>query len=402
MGLRVGLLTREYPPEVYGGAGVHVEHLARALAYHVEVAVHCAGAPRADPLVVGTHNPWEALTGDAPHRGALGWLSVGLSMCGAIEHVDVVHSHTWYANLGGHLAKLTYDVPHVATSHSLEPLRPWKREQLGGGYALSTFAERTALEHADAIVAVSEGMRDDVLAAYPSVDPQRIEVIHNGVDADVYRPRQDPVTLQRRGVDPDAPTVVFVGRITRQKGVPLLLEAARRLPDGTQLVLCAGQPDTPDIGREVVDQVATLRDEGRVHVVWIDQMVSRDEIVPLLTAADVFACPSVYEPFGLVNLEAMGCATPVVASAVGGIPEVVADGETGFLVPLEPGDDPYGTPADPATFARAFADRLSELLSDRDRAAAMGAAGRRRVVAHFSWDAVAQRTADLYRRLVGR
>lgn len=400
MGLRVGLLTREYPPEVYGGAGVHVEHLSRALAHHVEIAVHCAGAPRADPLVADTHNPWDALTGDAPHRGALGWLSVGLSMCAGIEHVDVVHSHTWYANLGGHLAKLTYDIPHVATSHSLEPLRPWKREQLGGGYALSTFAERTALEHADAIVAVSQGMRDDVLAAYPSVDPGRIEVIHNGVDAEVYRPRQDPVTLQRHGVDPDAPTVVFVGRITRQKGVPLLLEAARYLPDGTQLVLCAGQPDTPAIGREVVDQVATLREEGRVDVVWIDHMVARDEIVPLVSAADVFACPSVYEPFGLVNLEAMSCATPVVASAVGGIPEVVADGETGLLVPFEPGDDPYGLPAEPDVFARAFAERLRELLTDRTRAASMGSAGRQRVLDHFSWHAVAERTAALYRRLV--
>lgn len=400
MGLRVGLLTREYPPEVYGGAGVHVEHLARALAHHVEVAVHCAGTPRADPLVAGTHNPWDALTGEAPHRGALGWLSVGLSMCAGIEHVDVVHSHTWYANLGGHLAKLTYDIPHVATSHSLEPLRPWKREQLGGGYALSSFAERTALEHADAIVAVSQGMRDDVLAAYPSVDPGRIEVIHNGVDAEVYRPRRDPVTLQRHGVDPDAPTVVFVGRLTRQKGVPLLLEAARYLPEGTQLVLCAGQPDTPAIGREVVDQVAALRHDGRVDVVWIDQMVARDEIVPLVSAADVFACPSVYEPFGLVNLEAMSCGTPVVASAVGGIPEVVADGETGLLVPFEPGDDPYGLPAEPDAFARAFAERLRELLTDRTRAAAMGSAGRQRVVDHFSWHAVAERTAALYRRLV--
>lgn len=400
MSVRVGLLTREYPPEVYGGAGVHVEHLARALAAHVEVAVHCAGAPRADPLVAGTHNPWEALAGDAPHRGALGWLSLGLSMCADVDDVDVVHSHTWYANLGGHLAKLTYDIPHVVTTHSLEPLRPWKREQLGGGYQLSAFAERTALEHADAIVAVSHGMRDDVLAAYPAVEPERVEVIHNGVDTDAYRPRPERATLQRHGVDPDAPTVAFVGRLTRQKGVPLLLEAARGLPAGTQLVVCAGLADTPEVSREVTEQIAALRAEGRVAVVWIDRLLSRDEIVPLVSAADVFACPSVYEPFGLVNLEAMSCATPVVASAVGGIPEVVADGETGLLVPFERGDDLYGMPADPDGFARAFAARLGELLADPDRAAAMGAAGRQRVLTHFSWQAIADRTASLYRRLV--
>lgn len=400
MTLRVGLLTREYPPEVYGGAGVHVEHLARALSAHVEVAVHCAGAPRADSLVTATHMPWEALAGEAPHRDALGWLSLGLSMCAGADDVDVVHSHTWYANLGGHLAKLTYDVPHVVTTHSLEPLRPWKREQLGGGYELSAFAERTALEHADAIVAVSHGMRDDVLAAYPSVDPDRVEVIHNGVDADVYRPRPEPATLQRHGVDPDLPTVAFVGRLTRQKGVPLLLEAARHLPAGTQLVLGAGQADTPEINREVTDQIATLRAEGRVTVVWIDQTLTRDEIVPVMSAADVFACPSVYEPFGLVNLEAMSCATPVVASAVGGIPEVVADGETGLLVPFESGDDPYGMPAEPEAFARAFAERLRELLADPDRTAAMGAAGRQRVIDHFSWPTIAEQTASLYSGLV--
>lgn len=398
--MKVGLLTREYPPEVYGGAGVHVEHLARALAYEVEVAVHCAGGPRNDRLVASTSNPWEALSGESSHRGALGWFSVSLAQAAAAEASDIVHSHTWYANLGGHLAKLTYDIPHVVTSHSLEPLRPWKAEQLGGGYALSSFAERTAIEGADAVIAVSSGMRDDVLACYPGVDPDRIEVIHNGIDAEAYRPIDDPTVLARHDIHPDLPTVTFVGRITRQKGVPHLLDAARHLPAGTQLILCAGQPDTPEIGREVVERVERLRADGHVRVVWIDHMLPRTEIVALLSAADVFACPSVYEPFGLVNVEAMATGTAVVASAVGGIPEIIVEGETGHLVPFEAGDDAYGTPRDPEAFARDLAAGLSPLLTDRDRAAAMGAAGRERVVEHFAWEAIAARTAELYRRLL--
>jgi alpha-maltose-1-phosphate synthase len=398
---RVGLLTKEYPPEVYGGAGVHVAELAAALADLVDLEVHCFGAERDDPLVAANYREWDALVGDAPYLAALRTVSADLAMVAGVEHVDLVHSHTWYANLAGHLAKLVHGVPHVLTTHSLEPLRPWKREQLGGGYALSSFCERTAIEGADAVIAVSQGMRDDVLASYPTVDPAKVLVIHNGVDPDGWRRVEDRSVLAEHGIAEDRPTAVFVGRITRQKGVVHLLDAAAHLPAGTQLVLCAGAPDTPAIAEEFRGRVAELADAA-VDVVWVERMLPRDELLQVLSAADVFVCPSIYEPFGIVNLEAMACGLPVVASAVGGIPEVVVDGETGWLVPFEPGGDDLGSPADPDRFARHLAARTVELLEDADTAAAMGRRGRQRVEERFSWRAIGRETAALYGRLLNR
>ena len=393
----VGLLTREYPPEVYGGAGVHVEYLGRELARREQLTVHCWGAERDDASVVA-HRPWEALADSEPHLAALQAMSIDLSMAAAVQGVELVHSHTWYANLAGHLAKLTYDIPHVATVHSLEPLRPWKAEQLGGGYALSSFCERVALEGADAVIAVSEGMRDDILASYPAIDPSRVRVIYNGIDAEEYR--RDPGTdvLERHGVDPSRPTVVFVGRITRQKGVPYLLEAAHELEDGAQLVLCAGAPDTPEIGAEVEALVQRLRNE-RGNVIWIDQMLPKPDVIQLLSHANVFACPSIYEPLGIVNLEAMACEAAVVATATGGIVEVVQDGVTGLLVPFEQAPGAI-EPRDPAAFSHAIAERVNSLLTDPERAAAMGRAGRERAVEAFDWASIAAQTSELYRSLM--
>jgi starch synthase len=393
--MRVGILTREFPPEVYGGAGIHVQYLARELAGHVDVAVHCFGRPRTSPLVARAYQPWAALESGRPEDAALSALSVDLAMAGALDGVDVVHSHTWYANLGGHLAKLLWGVPHVCTTHSLEPLRPWKAEQLGGGYALSRFAERTALEAADAVIAVSEGMRGDLQRVYPKVDPTRIHVIHNGIDPEEYRPLQDAEALAGLGVDADRPLVLFVGRVTRQKGLPHLLRAASQIDRGVQLVLAAAAPDTAEIAAEV----GALLDEARAagaEAIWIDRILAHRELVAMMSRAAVFVCPSVYEPFGLVNLEAMACQTAVVASAVGGIPEVVADAETGFLVPC----DPEAVAAEPRAardFEAGIAERINALVRDPDLARRFGEAGRRRVLAEFTWKGVAARTADLYR-----
>jgi starch synthase len=395
----VALAAREYPPEVYGGAGVHLEYLARALTEHVDVAVHCFGAERDDELVASTHRPWSALEGDAPHLSALRTLSVDLALVAAVDGADLVHSHTWYANLAGHLAGLTYDIPHVMTAHSLEPLRPWKAEQLGGGYALSSFCERTAALSADAIIAVSSQMRSDVLTAYPEVDPARVEVIRNGIDVDTYAPDHGTEVCERIGIDPSRPSVVFVGRITRQKGITHLLDAARHLEGGAQMVLLAGAPDTPAIGAEFRTRVAELADEG-IELIWVEDMLPRPDVVQVLSHATVFVCPSIYEPFGLVNVEAMACEAAVVASAVGGIPEVVVDGVTGVLVPFEAGGDAFGSPASPAAYARDLATAIDRLIGDPDTAKAMGRAGRRRAVEEFSWSSVAQRTAALYRRLL--
>jgi len=393
--MRVDLLTREYPPEVYGGAGVHVEYLARELRRLVDVRVHCMGAPRDERGVTAYDAPAELAGANA----ALRTIGTDLPMAAACEGSDLVHSHTWYANLAGHVASLLHGVPHVMSAHSLEPLRPWKAEQLGGGYALSSWVERTSVESADAVVAVSAGMRDDVLRCYPGVDPARVQVVHNGIDTEEYQPDQGTDVLERYGVDPDRPSVLFVGRITRQKGLPHLLRAALSLDPGVQVVLCAGSPDTEEILAEVSVLVDALR-QDRDGVVWIEEMVPKPDVVQLLTHATVFACPSVYEPMGIVNLEAMACETPVVATATGGIPEVVADGETGLLVPIEQVTDGSGTPLDPARFEADLSARLTEVLADPDRASAMGAAGRRRAVESFSWAAIATRTLDLYRTLL--
>lgn len=398
--LRVALCTREYPPEVYGGAGVHVEHLARALRDHVDLAVHAFGAPRDDDLVAATYRPWDALKGDGPHRAALETFSIDLAMAAALDRADIVHTHTWYANLAGHLAKLTYGTRHVMTSHSLEPLRPWKAEQLGGGYNLALWAERTSAESADAIIAVSSGMRDDILRSYPAVSPDRVRVIHNGVDTDAYRPDPGTDALESLGIDPALPTTVFVGRITRQKGLPHLLDAAEHLAGGSQLVLCAGAPDTGEIGREVAEHVRRIQERGRLRILWFPEMLPRPQVVQILSHATVFVCPSIYEPFGLVNVEAMACATPVVASAVGGIPEIVVEGETGYLVGFTHGEDPFGSPADPHRFARDLADRINTLLADPATARRMGLAGRARVEEHFAWPAIAGQTLELYRSLL--
>jgi starch synthase len=393
--MRVGVLTREYPPEVYGGAGVHVEYLTRELARHIEVAVHCFGEPRSSPLVAATYRPWDALHwGDRPEDTALGVMSVDLAMARALDGVDLVHSHTWYANLAGHLAKLLWDVPHVCTTHSLEPLRPWKAEQLGGGYALSLFCERTALLAADAVIAVSEAMRRDLLGCYPSVDPARVRVIHNGIDARTYRPDPDDTALLRHGIDPARPLVVFVGRVTRQKGLAHLLRAAAEIDRRAQLVLMAGSPDTAEIATEIHALLETARAAG-ASVVWVEEMVARPALIQVLSHATVFVCPSVYEPFGLVNLEAMACEAAVVASRVGGIPEIVVDGETGYLVPCDP--EAVGADSSAArSFESALAARINQLVADPALAARLGAAGRQRVLEEFTWERVAEQTIAVY------
>ena len=349
--MRVALLTREYPPEIYGGAGVHVDHLSRELARLVDLQIHCFGRPRGGG--VQAYQPWSAFEAGGPEAAALAAMSVDLLMAQGVGGADLVHSHTWYTNLGGHLAKLLYAIPHVITSHSLEPLRPWKAEQLGGGYALSLFCERTALEAADAVIAVSGAMRDDVLHAYPAVEPERVTVIHNGIDPDKYKPDLGTEALERLGVDPARPIVMFLGRVTRQKGVDHLLDAAVWIDPAAQMLFCAGAADTPALGEEMRSRAADLG-ASRGGIVWVEEMLPRRDVVQLLSHASVFVCPSTYEPFGLINLEAMACEAAVVATATGGIPEVVVDGETGWLVPLavNPGGRPVDRMASPGTWPR--------------------------------------------------
>ncbi|WP_285509237.1 glycogen synthase [Actinokineospora sp. NBRC 105648] len=380
--MRIGLLTREYPPEVYGGAGVHVGFLVPRLRELVDVDVHCFGGPRADATA---HNPAAGLE---HANAALRTLSADLTMAAATDNVDLVHSHTWYANLAGHLSGVLHGVPHVITAHSLEPRRPWKAEQLGGGYRLSSWVERTSYLAADAIIAVSEGMRRDVLDCYPELDPARVHVVRNGIDAAAYHPVSEVDALRAHGVDPDRPAVVFVGRITRQKGVGHLVAAAHHIDPAAQVVLCAGAPDTPEIAEETRAAVAELA-AAREGVFWIQQMLQPAEVRQFLSHATVFVCPSVYEPLGIVNLEAMACGTAVVASDVGGIPEVVAHGETGLLVHYDE--------ADTSPFRVGLADSINELLADPARAAAMGAAGRARAEREFSWASVAEQTVAVYR-----
>ena len=402
--MRVDLLTKEYPPFIYGGAGVHVNELAKVLRPLADVRVHAFGGPR-EP---GTEGADDGVTGYPEiaeldgANAALRTFGVDLEMAQGTEGTDLVHSHTWYANLAGHLAGLLHGVPHVISAHSLEPLRPWKAEQLGGGYALSSWAEKTAYEAASGIIAVSNGMREDILRCYPAVDPERVKVVHNGIDLEAWKhpqgqeaDAQAAATLKRLGIDPDRPTIVFVGRITRQKGLPHLLRACEQLPADVQVILCAGAPDTPEIKAEVEGLVARLR-EKRTGVVWIEEMLPRPELIAVLAASDVFVCPSVYEPLGIVNLEAMAVGLPVVGSATGGIPDVIVDGETGLLVPIEQVQDGTGTPIDPARFEADLAERLTTLVTDAEAAKAMGQAARRRVEEHFAWQAIAQRTMDVY------
>jgi starch synthase len=383
--MRVAILTREYPPDVYGGAGVHVDFLARELRRLVDVDVQCMGEPREGATAHSEDDP--RLAGA---NAALKVLSTDLTMTAAVGEADVVHSHTWYAAMAGHWAKLLYDVPHVVTAHSLEPQRPWKAEQLGGGYRLSSWAERTAMEGADAVVAVSAGMREDVLAAYPAVPPERVHVIHNGIDADFYRPDPGTDVLERIGVDLTRPYVCFVGRITRQKGVPHLLRAGLHLDPSVQLVLLAGAADTPELKAETDALMAELQ-ATRHGVFVVSEMLPREQVRQVLSHALAFCCPSVYEPLGIVNLEAMACETAVVASRVGGIPEVVAEGDTGLLVDY--------TPDDATGFEERFAAAVNRLAADPAQAHRMGLAGRRRAVEEFGWDAVAERTVELYRSL---
>ncbi|AVZ39726.1 MULTISPECIES: glycogen synthase [unclassified Dietzia] len=388
--MRVAMMTREYPPEVYGGAGVHVTELVATLRPLCEVDVLCMGADRDSARAF---RPDPELGEDA--NPAIRTLSAGLRMCVAAEGADIVHSHTWYTGLAGHLAGELYGIPHVVSAHSLEPSRPWKAEQLGGGYRVSSWSERNAFAHADAVVAVSARMKDEILRVYPEVDPEKIHVILNGIDTSVWSPGEtftgEDSVLRRHGVDPDRPIVAFVGRITRQKGVPHLVRAARDFHPDAQLVLCAGAPDTPEIGAEMESLVGDLQ-STRDGVFWLRDMLPRDEVIEILSAATVFACPSVYEPLGIVNLEAMACDTAVVASDVGGIPEVVVDGETGILVHYDE--------SDPDAFEAGLAAAVNELVADPAKAAAYGRAGQERARTRFAWEAIAEQTHAMYASLL--
>lgn len=388
--MKVALLTREYPPDVYGGAGTHVEYMVRELRRLVEVTVHCWGAPRAE-AGVRSYTAWEALKEPRPESAALQAMSIDLAMGAGARGADLVHSHTWYANFAGHLAKLTWSIPHVMTVHSLEPLRPWKAEQLGGGYELSLFCERTGVNSADAVIAVSHGVRGDILRCYPNVDPSRVHVIHNGIDPQVYRPDPSPETLARFGVDPARPYAFFNGRITRQKGLPHLLAAVLEMDPRHQVVVAGSSPDTPELAAEV-GALAQRIGKEKGNLVWIDHFISREDLIRLHTGATVFVCPSVYEPFGLVVLEAMACETAVVASRVGGLPEIVVEGETGHLVDFDE--------KDPDGFASALAAKIEQVLDDPVAAKRMGKAGRARAIEMFGWPAIAARTVALYQSLL--
>jgi starch synthase len=399
--MRVALFTREYPPYIYGGAGVHVDYLTREMARKIEVEVHCFGDQHLDSgnLHVRGHQPWSEISQgtDGKFKGALEAFSVDLTAIKALERVNVVHTHTWYVSMAGYLAKKLYGVPFVLTTHSLEPLRAWKAEQLGSGYRMSSWMEKTAIEDADAVIAVSSETRHDILRVYPAIDQARVHVIYNGIDLNEYRYDSDITALKTYGVDPDIPYVLFVGRITRQKGVTHLVDAIPHLAPGTQVVLCAGAPDTPEIAAEMRQKVETVR-RVNPRVVWIEKMVSKPEAIQLYSHAAVFCCPSVYEPFGIINLEAMACKTAVVASATGGIKEVVVDGQTGFLVPFA-ADRVTNMPLSPDQFARDLAARLNQVLAYPDLQRKFGEAGRRRVEEKFSWTAIADQTIELYRSL---
>jgi starch synthase len=400
--MRVGLFTREFPPQVYGGAGVHVDYLSRELARQIEVEVHCWGPQYFDEgnLHVRGAEPWSEITSgtEGKFKGALEALSLNLTEVKDLRSIDIVHTHTWYVSMAGYLAKKLYGMPFVLTTHSLEPLRAWKAEQLGSGYAMSSWMERTAILDADAIIAVSQGTKADILRAYPDVQAARIQVIYNGIDLNEYQKTSETRALLDYGVDPALPYVLFVGRITRQKGVTHLVDAIRYLPPETQVVLCAGAPDTPGIAAELRQKVGDAR-RDHPRIIWIEKMVTKQEVIQLYGNARVFCCPSVYEPFGIINLEAMACRAPVVASATGGIKEVVVDGETGYLVPFD--QDPITSfPTNPEKFARDLAASINNLLSDPEKCRQFGDAGRRRVEEIFSWTAIAQQTIRLYEKLI--
>ena len=384
--MRAGIFSKEYPPEIYGGAGVHVAELTRFMREIIDVSVHCMGSPR-DEQDVFVHGVDPEL---AEANGAIKTLSTGLRMANAASDIDVAHSHTWYTGLGGHLAGRLYGIPHVVTAHSLEPHRPWKREQLGGGYDISSWSEKNAMEYADAVIAVSVGMKDSILEAYPRIDADKVHVVLNGIDTQTWQPGESAV-LDRLGVDRQRPVAAFVGRITRQKGVKHLLKAAQDFDEDVQLVLCAGAPDTPEIAAETEELVDKLRAQ-REGVFWVKDMLSREEIKQVYSGADVFVCPSIYEPLGIVNLEAMACGTAVVASNVGGIPEVVVDGETGLLVPYDAADE--------ASFEKDIAAAVNRVAADKSLAQRFGAAGRERAIQDFSWATIAQQTVDIYRSLM--
>ncbi|BDZ50585.1 glycogen synthase [Frondihabitans sucicola] len=389
------MITKEYPPNVYGGAGVHVTELVKALRPSIDVRVRAFGDAVDEDGTTG----YPDLVELSDANGALKTLGVDVAIAQDVEGADVVHSHTWYANAAGQLAQMLHDVPHVLTAHSLEPLRPWKAEQLGGGYRVSSWIERQAYETSDAVIAVSDGMRRDILRSYPTIDPAKVSVVYNGIDLESWRRLDEPELVRSLGIDPDRPAVVFVGRITRQKGLPYLLRAAALLPDDVQLILCAGAPDTPEIMAEVTGLVEELQ-QTRTGVVWIERILPRDELCAVLSSATVFVCPSIYEPLGIVNLEAMACGLPVVGTATGGIPEVVADGFTGRLVPIEQATDGTGTPLDPDKFVQDLAAALTETVADTGMARLMGRAGRARAEQDFSWASIAERTLEIYRSLV--
>lgn len=384
--MRAGIFSKEYPPEIYGGAGVHVAELTRFMREIIDVSVHCMGSER-DEKDVFVHGVDPALK---EANAALQTLSTGLRMANAASDIDVAHSHTWYTGLGGHLASRLYGIPHVVTAHSLEPHRPWKREQLGGGYEVSSWSEKNAMEYADAVIAVSAGMKDSILDAYPRIDADKVHVVLNGIDTQVWQPGESAV-LDKLGVDKQRPIAAFVGRITRQKGVKHLLKAAQSFDEDIQLVLCAGAPDTPEIAAETEALVEELRSQ-RDGVFWVKDMLSREEIKQVYSGADVFVCPSIYEPLGIVNLEAMACGTAVVASNVGGIPEVVVDGETGVLVNYDAADE--------ATFEADLAATVNRVAADKELTQRFGSAGRQRAIDDFSWATIAQQTVDIYRSLM--
>lgn len=397
--MRIDIVTKEFPPEIYGGAGVHVAELSRVLAQHVDLQVRAFGAPREPGYHGATVTSYAVPEDLGGANAALQTLGVDLRIVPDIAGADLVHSHTWYANMAGHIASLLHGIPHVLSAHSLEPLRPWKAEQLGGGYAVSSWVEKTAYEAAAAIIAVSEGMRQDILRSYPEVDPAKVKVVHNGIDVSLWNRDEGDDVIRGLGIDPERPSVVFVGRNTRQKGVPYLLRAAAKLPVDVQLVLCLGAADTPELAAETARLIEQLQTQ-RSGVILVERMLPRNELIQVLSHATAFACPSIYEPLGIVNLEAMACGAAVVASATGGIPEVVQHGETGLLVDIEQVTDGTGTPLDPEKFVTEFAAALTEVVSDPARARAMGQAGRRRAEEHFSWESITETTLEVYRSVL--